>query len=79
MDTISTLTKLFRVFGCLGSEFHIFSGIVLLKAVKGYVCPYCGAQVKDMTDTPIGREYFAWLRPDLWRRDHSPTRTMNTR
>jgi hypothetical protein len=65
MNTLSTLSKIFRVFGCEGRAFHVVSGLTLLRNLNGYTCPHCSAPVKDITDTPIGREYFAWVRPDL--------------
>lgn len=74
MSTLDTLTKVFSVFGCKGTPVHVHSGLTLLKAAKGYVCPTCREAVEDITDTPLGREYFRWLRPDLWRKSPAPPR-----
>lgn len=68
MNTLTTLTKIFSTFGCKGSTMHVFSGLALLRASNGYVCPYCGNAVEDISKTPVGMAYFAWVRPDLFNR-----------
>lgn len=65
LNTITTMTRILSVFGCAGNTFHVVSGLALLRAMNGYVCPYCGAEVHDITDTPVGRYYHAFHRPDL--------------
>jgi hypothetical protein len=65
MDTLTTLSKIRLVFGCRGTTFHIISGYALLKARKGYRCPFCYAEVYDITKTEVGMAYFAQARPDL--------------
>jgi hypothetical protein len=72
--TLTTMTRIFLVFGCKGSVFHIVSGIVVLRKGNGYTCPYCGAEVEDITKTPVGKAYFAQARPDL---SPLPHRTRN--
>lgn len=69
LDTLDTLTKIFHVFGCEGQPpaYHVSPGFALLHAGKGYVCPHCGKPVKDISDTPTGKAYFAFTRPDLGR------------
>lgn len=65
VETMTLRTKTNKVFGCAGQTFHVISGVALLKANKGYRCPYCNAEVRDITDTIVGRAYFAIARPDL--------------
>ena len=66
-DTLTTNTRIMTVWICDGEQAHLTTGLTLLRAGGGYVCPQCGKPVTDCTDAPIGREYFGWLRPDLWR------------
>jgi hypothetical protein len=62
---MDTSQQIKHVFACRGSSMHIHPGFVLLR--KGDIdhCPDCGADVYDVTDTPIGKAYFAYTRPDL--------------
>ena len=64
-DLLNTSQKIFHVFGCVGNELHVTSGFALLASGKGSVCPKCGAEVTDITHTPLGQAYFAFGRPDL--------------
>lgn len=63
--TLTTNTKIETVWKCAGE--HITPGLTILRAGRGYVCPKCGNAIKDITETDEGRQYFGWLRPDLWR------------
>lgn len=67
-ETLNTATKIFSVFGCAGPTFHVSSGLSVLRAGNGYVCPQCGAEIRDISNTPVGQQFFAWHRPDLWRK-----------
>ena len=68
MDNISTQTKIMTAYGCKGQVFHVIAGVALLQSGKGYECPYCHAEVYDISDTPIGKEYLRFARVDL----HAP-------
>lgn len=69
---LSTLTKIFSVFGCKGQTLHVMSGLQILRAFNGYVCPHCGAEIEDISGTPVGKAFFAWHRPDLTHEKTSP-------
>lgn len=62
---MNTSQRIYHVFGCNGSQFHITPGFALLRTPNANVCPQCGASVEDITSTPVGRAYFAFTRPDL--------------
>ncbi len=62
MDT----SKQFRhVYACQGSQMHMTTGTRLLQSGDPSKCPECGAAVYDATNTPVGKSYFAFARPDL--------------
>jgi predicted RNA-binding Zn-ribbon protein involved in translation (DUF1610 family) len=65
MDVLTTTTKIFSVFGCAGAFMHITSGLHILRAGKGYVCPECGEEVKDITKTKVGRAWMDTVRPEF--------------
>lgn len=65
-DTLTTVTKLMHVFGCKGTPMHISSGLHILRVGRGYVCPECGNELLDITNSPVGRVWFAHVRPDLF-------------
>lgn len=56
-----------RVFGCKGQRLHLHLGKHLLKKQRDYICPRCHKPVQDITDTPVGRAFFDFVRPDLAR------------
>jgi hypothetical protein len=66
METLSTITKKLTVWGCSGREFHLVPGTALLNVGKGYECPYCGAEVADYSDTPVGKSYLEIARHNLF-------------
>ena len=75
----STQRKILTVYGCKGKVFHIFSGNAILRT-GAFACPECRAEIYDVSDTPIGREYFERVRPDLNLADSPPPlRVMNSR
>lgn len=63
-NLLSTSQRLLHVFICEGTHSHVHPGLALLTIGKPK-CPTCGAEVKDITDTPLGQAYFAFARPDL--------------
>jgi hypothetical protein len=63
-DTLDTQDKIEGVFACPG-RVHIVTGTVLRRHGKGYICPYCGQLVTDISDSDTGRFWFAIARPDL--------------
>jgi predicted RNA-binding Zn-ribbon protein involved in translation (DUF1610 family) len=63
-DTLNTQDKIEGVFACPG-RVHIVTGTVLRRAGRGYTCPYCGRPVTDISDSKLGRFWFAIARPDL--------------
>lgn len=62
--SLNTSQKYLHVFACNGTPQHVYPGKELLKAGKAE-CPECGKPVTDITNTPLGRSYFAFARPDL--------------
>ena len=64
VDTMNTQEKIEGVFACPG-RVHIVTGTVLRRHGKGYFCPYCNQPVTDITDSHLGRFWFAIARPDL--------------
>ena len=64
-NLLDTSQRIYHIFGCDGSFMHLTPGQSLLQTGNATRCPYCGATVRDMTDTPIGQAYFAQARPDL--------------
>jgi hypothetical protein len=66
-NLLDTSKRIFHVFSCEGRPSHISSGFALLVSGNGLSCPTCHKGVKDITDTPLGKAYFAFGRPDLGR------------
>jgi hypothetical protein len=62
--TFDTSQRIFHVFGCTGPFMHLVPGFAVLQTNSSH-CPYCGADVQDVTNTPVGKAYFAQTRPDL--------------
>jgi predicted RNA-binding Zn-ribbon protein involved in translation (DUF1610 family) len=60
----STSQQIKHIFMCSGQKVHVFPGTELLRVGK-FECPDCGAPVHDITDTALGKAYFAFARPDL--------------
>lgn len=66
----STKRKILTVYGCKGTTFHVIAGQAILRHGV-FECPYCQTEVYDISDTPLGREFFARVRPDI-NMDNSP-------
>jgi hypothetical protein len=62
---LSTSQNITHVFGCGGIPVHVTPGYQLLRAGTGTRCPQCGAEVTDITQTPLGQSYIAFARIDL--------------
>lgn len=62
--TLNTSQNIRHVFGCKGTPLHVTLGKQLLQT-NSLRCPYCGAEVSDITKSPLGQAYFAFARPDL--------------
>jgi transcription initiation factor IIE alpha subunit len=62
---LDTAQRIYSVFGCKGPNMHVTSGFALRATDNKCVCPACGADVTEITDTPLGQAYFAFARPDL--------------
>jgi len=60
----NTSQKVKHVFACTGSQVHVFPGKELLRVGK-LECPECGTPINDITETTLGKAYFAFVRPDL--------------
>jgi hypothetical protein len=68
MNTLlDTSKKIYHVFLCSGQPSHVSNGFRLLATQQGLTCPDCGMPVKDVTETPVGKFFFAVSRPDLGR------------
>ena len=65
---LDTSQQIKHVFGCAGEPMHLTPGFKLLQSGDITRCPDCGAQVHDVSDTPIGQAYLAFGRPDLGER-----------
>jgi hypothetical protein len=61
---LDTSKKIFHVFSCENNPTHIHPGFEIAKVGK-MQCPDCGKPVVDVTNTPLGKSYFAFARPDL--------------
>lgn len=61
---MDTSQRIRHVYACNGTPLHVTSGFQLLQT-NSLRCPYCGAEVSDITKTPLGQAYFAFARPDL--------------
>lgn len=61
---LDTSKRLLHVFACTGPTTHVHPGFAILVTGK-LTCPTCGAEVTDITETPLGKAYFAFGRPDL--------------
>ena len=57
-----------KVFACEGEPVHVTPGESLLKTGRGYLCPTCWKPVKDVSNTFLGKSYFAFVRTDLGRK-----------
>jgi len=64
-NSLDTSQRIYHVFGCAGPIMHVWSGQAILTSGNGLHCPTCGYSVKDVTNTRLGKEYFAFGRPDL--------------
>jgi hypothetical protein len=62
---LDTAQRIYSVFVCQGNPAHVAPGFALRAADGKCVCPTCGADVTDITETPLGQAYFAFARPDL--------------
>lgn len=71
MSNYTTTTKIRTVFKCKTG--HLVAGIVILKAGEGYICPYCGTDIRDVTKEEDGQSYFQLTRSDLY--SPAPLRT----
>lgn len=65
--TLDTSQEIRHVFICNGEEKHLSPGFALLRTSR-LVCPSCGADVTDVTGSPVAQAYYAFTRPDLWRK-----------
>lgn len=72
--TLNTSQRIQHVYGCTGETMHVHPGQALLLTSR-LTCPTCGAEVTDITNTPLGQAYFAFARPDLTK----PTDTQTIR
>jgi hypothetical protein len=61
---LNTSQRLQHVYGCTGQTMHITTGTAILQHGE-MKCPTCNAPVQDITNTPVGKSYFAFGRPDL--------------
>ena len=64
---LDTSQNINHVFGCTGAQIHVTPGFRLLRAGNIHKCPDCGADVNDITNTPLGQSYIAFARIDLGR------------
>lgn len=61
---LDTSKRMKHVFLCDGQRHHIWPGTEIAR-IGEMKCPTCGAEVKDVTNEPIGQSYFAFVRTDL--------------
>jgi len=62
---LDTAKRIYSVFACQGNPVHVAPGFALRAEGGKCVCPTCGASVTEITETPLGKAYFAFVRPDL--------------
>jgi hypothetical protein len=65
--SMDTSQRIRHVFACTGETVHVHPGFAILLTGQK-VCPTCGMPVYDITETPLGLAYYAFARPDLWRK-----------
>jgi hypothetical protein len=62
--SLDTSARIYHVFAC--EDGHMHPGTEIAKH-GSYACPTegCGKPVQDVTNTPEGKQYFAFVRQDL--------------
>jgi len=61
---LSTSQRIMHVYICNGTTQHVHTGIAITRHGK-FECPTCKAEIRDATNDPIGKAFFAMARPDL--------------
>ena len=61
---LNTSQRIQHVYICNGTPQHVHTGIAITRHGK-FECPTCKAEIRDATDDPIGKAFFAFTRTDL--------------